>query len=802
MKILCHENLELYGIDRIFDLDHNCLNILYGPTLLLAMATGKSKKKQKPVPAILEELDRILYEGKWNEVNSTLKKIGKKATVPEVISPFLKALEYLEALTKESSGRVKTSEIKQLLGSALDHCKSEETGVIRTMINIKLGQLLWIEDEVKLAVSRIPRLGATRADTMPIHTNKVLMEGQLYLALCHQVLFEGRQGEPAVAVNAYEECIRLAMESAVAAKSLGLSVHPAVYHAIHTALERGPVLALQLGDHVRAVSFFRRVLLVRDDHMIPQVRQMCATSLTSSLLFLSSPSSYRPFTFSPNVYSPSQLAEEAILASFFSKMFIGSIQDTRVDDVSVIFDMMTLVLSDAKLYGVLVQNLEDAMQFSLLGNHLWLQFALALVCNNQLQQAEAVFEECVRIFPTDLSTVLTAANFVLESARKPGLCLKWGETVQKVSKDHYLEPSLYAMLGRAQASLADKENVFAKRRALHKKSLQYFREAVRLDPQNAEFSFLLALNLAVARDLSGSRTQVQHALSLCHDHTGCLHLLSLLLSADKQYAEALKICELALQQEPENLNLLYTKIRLQVSTLGAHSALQTCKVALKVWAKLYAEEGSGLLSAVTQDQRSLSDIPLKTSDRDVSHAVSPDIASDAGSSVFSTSPVQALNLPSVLQAQLWCVTAEVFIEAEKLSDATSCVHEAQYLAAYLPMVSVTHGKVLECEKLPEVAVDQYNNALVLQPYNSVALAQLGRLMHLTGKNEQAEKYLRESMAIDKLNPESWYWLGKVFAAQGEHERAADCFKTALDVESTTPVQTFTAALHSNLLLAI
>lgn len=35
-------------------------------------------------------------------------------------------------------------------------------------------------------------------------------------------------------------------------------------------------------------------------------------------------------------------------------------------------------------------------------------------------------------------------------------------------------------------------------------------------------------------------------------------------------------------------------------------------------------------------------------------------------------------------------------------------------------------------------------------------------------------------------------LGKVLAAQGDHEAAADCFLTALDLEETSPIVPYSA----------
>ena len=761
------------------------------------MAT--SKKRGNTILSILEELDRPLYEGKWQDVQYILRKKAKKKPNPPVFTPFIEALQYLEDYTMEKLTRP-LHEIEELLKTALDSCLTEDHALIRVMIKIKQGQFAWINNEIGRALSKLPQISAARVDNAPIHTSKVFMEGSLYTGLCTEIKHTDQTDKLLIAVGAYEECLRLALDITILAKSSGLVVHPAVFRSIRTSLERGPILCIKLGEPSRAVGFFRRVLMAKEEYILPQIRQICATGLASSLLFFISPGSYRPFTFSQSTYSPSQLTEEAILATSLMKTFLGTLQDTKIQDAVIVFDMLTLAFTDARLPGILVQTLEDSMPFTSSGPHLWLHFALALINNNLHYQAEAVFHECVRIYPSDPHIILMGSNFTLESLNKPELSIQWIQPVLELAVGHFLEPKLYFVLGKAQGLLAEKELTFEKRQTLLKKSLDSLKHATELDPHDIDFIFYYAIQLAIVREIAAAREQIQQALALCHDHTGCLHLLALLLSADKQYTEALKICELALHEDPNNLNLTKTKILLQVVVSGVQPALQTCKNALKIWQRLYSEESTGLIGAITQDQRSLSDLQLKTIDRDEqlpSYTISPEVASDAGSSHFSISNAPSLNTPILVQAQLWCTIANVFIKNKKFSDAALCVQEAQFLAPYLPVVSITNGKVLESEKQLEVALDQYNNALVLKPFNTIALTSIGRLLHLSGKNEPAEKHLREALAIDKLNHEAWFWLGKVFADQNDQEHASNCFKTALQFESSAPIQKFEAVLHRN-----
>lgn len=761
---------------------------------------ARSNKKTRSLVSILEEIDRPLYEGRWSDIDYALKKISKKVTISPGLSYFIQALQHIELYTMEKETKP-LSEIYSLLKKAYESCVTDEYAMLRVMIRIKQGQVAWIRNETTNALNKFPQgVSARRVDKVPIHTTKVFMESYLYTGLCNEMLYDDRIDKFNVAAKAYEECLRLALEIIAVTKTTGFSIHPSVFKSIRTSLERGPILCMKMENPGRAIGFFRRVLQVKEDFIIPQVRQICAINLTAALVYLISPTAYFPLTFSQTTFSPSNLSEEAILSISLTKNLLGSLRDVKSRDALAIFDIITLVLSDAKLPALLVQTLEESMSFTATCPHLWIQFGLALVNNGHQHQAEAVFHECIRIYSNNVPVVLFGANFVLDSLCNPELCLKWASSVIETAKGHYMEPKLYYLLGKAQTAIANKELTFDKRQASSKLSLEYFKMAVDLDPQCVEFQFQYALQLAQGREISNSREILQNALSLEQSSINCLHLLVLVLTSDKQFTEALKICELALREDPNNLSLIRSKVLLLLADNEVHQALQSCKQALKIWQTQFPEETSGLIGAVTQDTLSLSDMPLRPDRDEHMFGFNTDIASDAGSSHFSMSYYSSVNPSSIMQAQIWCMIAEIFIKASKPSDANMCVQEAQSLAPYLPAVSTANAKLLEAENQLQVTLDQYTSALVLQPYNAVTLVHIGRILYLQGKFEQAEKHLREAIAIDRFSHEAWFWLGKVFAAQNDFDHSSDCFKTSLKFEATSPIQPFEAAASEQLIL--
>ena len=639
-----------------------------------------TKKKSKSLSTILEELDRPIYECKWIEVQNGLKKISKKRPVPPALSSFLKAIEKLENLVTTGNSEIhpqSLGEIEKLLKESLDasSSSSEDNNLIRALIKIKLGQVAWMRDERRVSLSLFPQISSGRVDNAPLHTSKVFMECSLYTGLCIETLHSNDKEKYTQAIVAYEECLRLALEITQLSKTSNLNPHPAIFSAMRTVLQRGPLLCMKTEDPLRAIGFFRRVLTVKEEFIQTQVRHICVTSIAVCLLFLVSPRSYSPITFSLNVFSPQQLEEETLLVTNIAKSFLGSLQDTKIQDASAIFDILTLAFVDARLPGLLVQTLEESMVFASAGHHLWLQFALSLVNNKLYQQAEAVFYECVRLSPTDPHVILTASKFVLETCKKPELSIQWLQRRLKSFAGHYLEPALYYTLGEAQAAVSDNEITFLKRQQLRKDSLASFEKAAGLDPANVQYVFRYSVQLAVSHDVSAAMERVRYTLTLSHDHPGCLHLLLLLFTAKKQYSEALKICELALVQDPDNISLLKTKVLLQTIVLGPQTALQSCKKLLKICQSLYSDSELAGEGGVA-DQASLSDFQLKN--EEVTFTMSPEIASDAGSSHFSisTSPA-SLNPAALVTCQVWCTIAEVFLRSERYSDASRCVHEVR-----------------------------------------------------------------------------------------------------------------------------
>lgn len=88
------------------------------------------------------------------------------------------------------------------------------------------------------------------------------------------------------------------------------------------------------------------------------------------------------------------------------------------------------------------------------------------------------------------------------------------------------------------------------------------------DPNDHLVEYYLGLGCACRALVAEAVAHTRAALKLCPEHAPSLHLMVLLLSAQKQLTEANALLNSALQDFPDNLGLLYVKTHLQLQTHG------------------------------------------------------------------------------------------------------------------------------------------------------------------------------------------------------------------------------------------
>ncbi|KAI2572386.1 TTC7B isoform 2, partial [Pan troglodytes] len=331
-----------------------------------------------------------------------------------------------------------------------------------------------------------------------------------------------------------------------------------------------------------------------------------------------------------NIFCPQENTEEALLLLLISESManrdavLSRIPEHKSDrlislqSASVVYDLLTIALGRRGQYEMLSECLERAMKFAFEEFHLWYQFALSLMAAGKSARAVKVLKECIRLKPDDATIPLLAAKLCMGSLHWLEEAEKFAKTVVDVGeKTSEFKAKGYLALGLTYSLQATDASLRGMQEVLQRKALLAFQRAHSLSPTDHQAAFYLALQLAISRQIPEALGYVRQALQLQGDDANSLHLLALLLSAQKHYHDALNIIDMALSEYPENFILLFSKVKLQSLCRGPDEALLTCKHMLQIWKSCYnltnpsdSGRGSSLLDRTIADRRQLNTITL------------------------------------------------------------------------------------------------------------------------------------------------------------------------------------------------
>ncbi|KFQ68078.1 Tetratricopeptide repeat protein 7B, partial [Phaethon lepturus] len=399
---------------------------------------------------------------------------------------------------------------------------------------------------------------------------------------------------------------------------------------LETGLQRAHVLYFRNGNLTRGVGRFRELLRAVETRTTQNLRMTIARQLAEILLRGMCEQSYwnpledpphqsplddplrkeecsesiqcseKALKFANYIFCPQENTEEALLLLLISESManrdavLSRIPEHKNDRIislqsaSVVYDLLTIALGRRGQYEMLSECLERAMKFAFEEFHLWYQFALSLMAAGKSARAVKVLKECIRLKPDDATIPLLAAKLCMgslhwleEAERFAKTVVDLGDKTSEFKAKGYLALGLTYSLQATDASLRGMQEV------LQRKALLAFQRAHSLSPTDHLAAFYLALQLAISRQIPEALGYVRQALQLQGDDANSLHLLALLLSAQKHYHDALNIIDMALSEYPENFILLFTKVKLESLCRGPDEALLTCKHMLQIWKSCY-----------------------------------------------------------------------------------------------------------------------------------------------------------------------------------------------------------------------
>uniref|UniRef100_A0A673LS99 Tetratricopeptide repeat protein 7B-like n=1 Tax=Sinocyclocheilus rhinocerous TaxID=307959 RepID=A0A673LS99_9TELE len=573
---------------------------------------------------------------------------------------------------------------------------------------------------------------------------------------------------------------------------------------LETGLQRAHVIHFKNGNLTRGVGRFREILRAVETRTTQNLRMTIARQLAEILLRGMCEQSY----WNPRnlliLFCPQENTEEALLLLLISESManrdavLSRIPEHNNDRIislqsaSLVYDLLTIALGRRGQYEMLSECLERAMKFAFEEFHLWFQLALSLMAAGKSARAVKVLKECMRLKPDDPTIPLLAVKLCIgnlhwleEGERFAKIVIDMGEKAAEFRAKGCLAIGLVYSLRATDASLRGMQEEY------QKKALSAFQRAQSLSPTDHLAVFYLALQLAVSRQIPEALGYVRQALQLQGDDVHSLHLLALLLSAQKHYHDALNIIEMALSEYPENFILLFTKVKLETLCRGPEEALLSCKRMLQIWKSCYnltnpRSKFSLLISAVLWDicreapmYVSLPTVYVSTAGS--VHATSiaasrvEQALSEVASSLQSSAPKQGPLHPWMTLAQIWLHAAEVYIGMGKAAEATACTQEAANLFPMSRNVLFMKGQVAELRGNVDEAKRWYEEALSISPTHVKTMQRL----------------VSTCCLVNSTAHDVWNSLGEVLQAQGNDAAATECFLTALELEASCPILPFT-----------
>ncbi|GJJ76796.1 cargo-transport protein YPP1 [Entomortierella parvispora] len=350
--------------------------------------------------------------------------------------------------------------------------------------------------------------------------------------------------------------------------------------------------------------------------------------------------------------------------------------------------------------------------------------------------------------------------------------------------------------GVAYGLQASKVHDPEKRPDLYSKAIDAFEKAIKVTPGNYDTYYLLALQLAEMRDIPKAILTVKQSLSIHASHIPSWHLLALLLSSQKDYERALSICAIASKESEwdlattdalsasqldgeDYLALRITQAVLQDQIHGPESALELQEALFSLYTKVFAPEPSSLGESMYDIQsirrRDQSDVEVSNATiagrPRAGSILSSRSRNGTGSDLGHQSTINGntLDIPKANYAS--SIASSIGSTGSKNrrgapQPMTPATPLGRSLLSLPPTVRRPTGQsVMRTARANKVLV-------TLWLMSASAFRRLGRM-------DDAMKAIEEAERVDASNPDVWYQLGSLHAAQGDQETASIAFSKAL-----------------------
>uniref|UniRef100_UPI0035900CFE tetratricopeptide repeat protein 7B-like isoform X2 n=1 Tax=Myxine glutinosa TaxID=7769 RepID=UPI0035900CFE len=794
------------------------------------------------------DIERCRIESQWEKIIDMVKQFNKVVGSDEVGNLYLgEAL--LELHQKEVTPRdmsnpnrmtsARLTQAKVCLKDVLKQ-KSLKEEVMQEAMLI-MAKLHYLEGSMKDALSMYTLAGLDEINLVSAPTYKIRMlaEAHAIKGLCLQEQTLTSPSQQSVReehiVTCYEKAGDIALlylqeMERVITSSQNRSPRPNMLATeqelgcfLEVALQNAQIFHIRNGNVTRGIGRFRKILRAVETRTTQNLRMTIARQLAEILLRgICEQSYWKPLEDPPqdrqrnNSQHEDQEKSKSPSLERGPRLYTGESLYCPQDNTEEALLLLLISESMANRDGVLSRTPEhnsDRMLSLQNATIIYDLLAIALGRRGQYEmlseasRAVMVLRECIKLSSDDPSIPLLAAKLCIGS-------LHWLEEAEKFAQQVVdlgdvageFQAKGYMALGLVHSLQATDATLQQAREDLQKKALSAFHRAHTLAPEDYKTSFYLALQLAISRQIPEALNCTRQSLQLQGDNMDSLHLLALLLSAQKHHQDALNILDMALGEYPESFSLLFTKVKLEALCKGPDEALLSCKHMLQIWKACYSlsnpsdsGRGSSLLDRATAEKRHLQYMNLPDfSDPETGSIHAPSIAasrveqalSEVDSSLQSCIRRQGPMHPWMILTQIWLHAAEVYIGIGKPTEALACIQEAAGLFPMSHHVLYLRGQVSELRGNLDDAKRWYDEALAINPMHVRTMQSLGLVLQRLGRGGLAEKVLRDAVRVNSTAHEAWNNLGEVLQVQGQTCAASECLLGALELEASSPIVPF------------
>lgn len=389
---------------------------------------------------------------------------------------------------------------------------------------------------------------------------------------------------------------------------------------LETALQRSPIVLIKLDRLQAAIDRYRCMLSAVETKATQSLRLTLARQLAEVLLRGVSGTLYTPPTnnnrmnssgakklwmpkryTTRNQFIPKNQHEETLLLLLIAEALanrdavLSQSPEFRIarlhalGNVTAVYDLLTLATVRWGQISFLHDSFEKALKFSFNEPHIWKQYALSLISLSRYQHALNALKDSSKLSPYDTVQLLMSAKICYEQLGliNEGLQFSY-EALRKETKGMRSRANLFIGIGLQQ--LAITTTLKSERDLFSRQAIEAFEKAVQIDQNDHLSEYYLALQHAINYNITEALVHIKTALMLRAEHSHSLHLFALLLTANHRPYEAMRIIEDALDEFPDNLNLMHARAHLELYLKGSEQALNTLQKMIGLWKELYESQ--------------------------------------------------------------------------------------------------------------------------------------------------------------------------------------------------------------------